>query len=85
MNKSYVRPMPDQHDKDQVKAAIAKVFNSHNVKMIGLLLAEIFLENITLVKEINAHREALGYELMKTSDPVEYVISRMKGFGKFTG
>jgi len=60
----YVRPEPTEKEKAQAKKDAEKLIRKYGAQF-GKMLALLCLENVMLVREIQEHRAARGFEPME--------------------
>lgn len=58
----YTRPELTDQDRADAHTYAANIFKRHGIRNVTLMLAALCLENIRLLKEVNDHRAARGYE-----------------------
>lgn len=64
MSETFSRPELTKEEEAKVWRIANAVFGSRGVINKRTLFASLAIENIRMIREINIHREKLGYELL---------------------
>ena len=69
MSIPFERPELTKHDQEMIEKFGHRLLAQLNRGIVRLALLTLLAENIKLTKEINIHREKLGYELLPVNEP----------------
>lgn len=64
MPKIFVRPELTAYDMEMIEDYAHRLMAQLNRPLLRAAVLTVFAENIKLLKEVNEHREKLGYELL---------------------
>jgi len=65
----FPRPELTLEERQQIAIIPSQIFRSKGLKGLQMYLLAIISENMILTKEVNQHREARGFELLKIHEP----------------
>lgn len=68
MTQPYTRPEPTAEELQKIAAYCGKLIASRNTARILATLMGLMRENVSLLREVNQHRKAQGFEELPVSD-----------------